>query len=84
MVLMDWWFLTWGEVQNLATVLGQQLTEPDGLSLFVCVVWQILEETYKMEFMYSGVESRQVVIIHHMRLQAKALQLIVTARTTRG
>ncbi|KAF2974928.1 hypothetical protein EK904_007020, partial [Melospiza melodia maxima] len=45
---------------------------------------QILAETYKMEFMYSGVESRQVVIIHHMRLQAKALQLIVTARTTRG
>ncbi|NWI48916.1 INT4 protein, partial [Calyptomena viridis] len=45
---------------------------------------QILEETYKMEFMYSGVESKQVVIIHHMRLQAKALQLIVTARTTRG
>ncbi|XP_038617950.1 integrator complex subunit 4 [Tachyglossus aculeatus] len=45
---------------------------------------QILEETYKMEFMYSGVESRQVVIVHHMRLQAKALQLIVTARTTTG
>lgn len=43
-----------------------------------------MEETYKMEFMYSGVESKQVVIIHHMRLQAKALQLIVTARTTRG
>lgn len=43
-----------------------------------------MEETYKMEFMYSGVENRQVVIIHHMRLQAKALQLIVTARTTRG
>uniref|UniRef100_A0A8C8ZRR3 Integrator complex subunit 4 n=1 Tax=Prolemur simus TaxID=1328070 RepID=A0A8C8ZRR3_PROSS len=45
---------------------------------------QIMEETYKMEFMYSGVENKQVVIIHHMRLQAKALQLIVTARTTRG
>ncbi|KAF6333235.1 integrator complex subunit 4 [Rhinolophus ferrumequinum] len=45
---------------------------------------QILEETYKMEFMYSGVENKQVVIIHHMRLQAKALQLIVTARTARG
>uniref|UniRef100_A0A8C5KY53 Integrator complex subunit 4 n=1 Tax=Jaculus jaculus TaxID=51337 RepID=A0A8C5KY53_JACJA len=45
---------------------------------------QIMEETYKMEFMYSGVESKQVVTIHHMRLQAKALQLIVTARTTRG
>ncbi|XP_073191529.1 integrator complex subunit 4 isoform X4 [Lepidochelys kempii] len=45
---------------------------------------KIMEETYKMEFMYSGVENRQVVIIHHMRLQAKALQLIVTARTTRG
>uniref|UniRef100_A0A2K6FWC8 Integrator complex subunit 4 n=2 Tax=Lemuriformes TaxID=376915 RepID=A0A2K6FWC8_PROCO len=44
----------------------------------------IMEETYKMEFMYSGVENKQVVIIHHMRLQAKALQLIVTARTTRG
>ncbi|XP_053313893.1 integrator complex subunit 4 isoform X2 [Spea bombifrons] len=47
-------------------------------------VKQILEETYKMEFMYSGLESRQVAIIHHMRLQAKALQLLVTARTTRG
>ncbi|CAI5773500.1 integrator complex subunit 4 isoform X1 [Podarcis lilfordi] len=45
---------------------------------------QIMEETYKMEFMYSGVEHKQVVIIHHMRLQAKALQLIVTVRTTRG
>ncbi|XP_053781266.1 integrator complex subunit 4 isoform X1 [Desmodus rotundus] len=45
---------------------------------------QIMEETYKMEFMYSGVEDKQVVIIHHMRLQAKALQLVVTARTTRG
>lgn len=45
---------------------------------------QIMEETYKMEFMYSGVENKQVVIIQHMRLQAKALQLIVTARTTRG
>lgn len=45
---------------------------------------QIMEETYKMEFMYSGVENKQVVIIHHMRLQAKALQLIVTARTARG
>ncbi|ETE60872.1 Integrator complex subunit 4, partial [Ophiophagus hannah] len=45
---------------------------------------QIMEETYKMEFMYSNVEHRQVVIIHHMRLQAKALQLIVTVRTTRG
>ncbi|KAJ6664837.1 hypothetical protein lerEdw1_005809 [Lerista edwardsae] len=45
---------------------------------------QIMEETYTMEFMYNGVEHRQVVIIHHMRLQARALQLIVTARTTRG
>nr|XP_033803731.1 integrator complex subunit 4 isoform X2 [Geotrypetes seraphini] len=45
---------------------------------------QILEETYKMEFMYSGLETRQVSIIHHMRLQAKALEFIVTARTTRS
>ncbi|XP_067841723.1 integrator complex subunit 4 [Heptranchias perlo] len=45
---------------------------------------QILEHTYKLEFLYSGLESRHVAIIHHMRLQAKALQLILTARTTRG
>ncbi|XP_013888020.1 integrator complex subunit 4 [Austrofundulus limnaeus] len=42
---------------------------------------QILEETYKLEFLYSGLESRQVATIHHVRLQAKALQLILTART---
>ncbi|KAM7412522.1 hypothetical protein PAMA_020073 [Pampus argenteus] len=45
---------------------------------------QILEETYKLEFMYSGLESRQVAMIHHVRLQAKALQLILTARTRQG
>ncbi|XP_072333545.1 integrator complex subunit 4 isoform X2 [Scyliorhinus torazame] len=45
---------------------------------------KILEHTYKLEFLYSGLESRHVAIIHHMRLQAKALQLILTARTTRG
>ncbi|XP_041436967.1 integrator complex subunit 4 isoform X1 [Xenopus laevis] len=53
-------------------------------SLTTNAVKQILEETYKMEFMYSGLETRQVAIIHHMRLQAKALQLLVTARTTKG
>ncbi|XP_028275121.1 integrator complex subunit 4 [Parambassis ranga] len=45
---------------------------------------QILEETYKLEFLYSGLESRQVATIHHIRLQAKALQLILTARTRQG
>ncbi|XP_038144418.1 integrator complex subunit 4 [Cyprinodon tularosa] len=45
---------------------------------------QILEETYKLEFLYSGLESRQVATIHHVRLQAKALQLILTARTRPG
>ncbi|KAM3875012.1 integrator complex subunit 4 [Diretmus argenteus] len=45
---------------------------------------QILEETYKLEFLYSGLESRQVATIHHVRLQAKALTLILTARTRRG
>nr|XP_015197048.1 PREDICTED: integrator complex subunit 4 [Lepisosteus oculatus] len=45
---------------------------------------QILEETYKLEFLYSGLENRQVAIIHHVRLQAKALQLVLTARTRRG
>uniref|UniRef100_A0A803W5T5 Integrator complex subunit 4 n=1 Tax=Ficedula albicollis TaxID=59894 RepID=A0A803W5T5_FICAL len=71
--------------------LGELQSELAGMADFTATYLQcqlllikILEETYKMEFMYSGVESRQVVIIHHMRLQAKALQLIVTARTTRG
>uniref|UniRef100_A0A4W4HIQ0 Integrator complex subunit 4 n=1 Tax=Electrophorus electricus TaxID=8005 RepID=A0A4W4HIQ0_ELEEL len=45
---------------------------------------QILEETYKLEFLYSGLESRQVATIHNVRLQAKALQLILIARTKRG
>ncbi|XP_024133357.1 integrator complex subunit 4 isoform X1 [Oryzias melastigma] len=45
---------------------------------------QIVEETYKLEFLYSGLESRQVATIHHVRLQAKALQLILTARTRQG
>ncbi|KAM6945965.1 LOW QUALITY PROTEIN: integrator complex subunit 4 [Aplochiton taeniatus] len=45
---------------------------------------QILEETYKLEFLYSGLENRQVAMIHHVRLQAKALQLVLTARTKRG
>uniref|UniRef100_A0A8D1NB18 Integrator complex subunit 4 n=1 Tax=Sus scrofa TaxID=9823 RepID=A0A8D1NB18_PIG len=60
------------------------LTSVFCLDLASAAAKQIMEETYKMEFMYSGVESKQVVIIHHMRLQAKALQLIVIARTTRG
>ncbi|KAL2096483.1 hypothetical protein ACEWY4_008631 [Coilia grayii] len=47
-------------------------------------VKQILEETYKLEFLYSGLEMRQVATIHHVRLQAKALQLVLTARTKRG
>lgn len=46
--------------------------------------FQIVEETYKLEFLYSGLESRQVATIHHVRLQAKALQLILTARTRQG
>ncbi|XP_029026677.1 integrator complex subunit 4 isoform X1 [Betta splendens] len=45
---------------------------------------QILEETYKLEFLYSGLESRQVATIHLVRLQAKALQLTLTARTRQG
>lgn len=45
---------------------------------------QILEETYKLEFLYSGLESRQVATVHHVRLQAKALQLVLTARTRQG
>ncbi|XP_060779458.1 integrator complex subunit 4 [Neoarius graeffei] len=45
---------------------------------------QILEETYKLEFLYSGLETRQVATIHNVRLQAKALQLVLTARTKQG
>ncbi|KPP62658.1 Integrator complex subunit 4-like, partial [Scleropages formosus] len=45
---------------------------------------QVLEETYKLEFLYSGLESRQIASIHHVRLQAKALQLVLLARTRRG
>lgn len=45
---------------------------------------QILEETYKLEFLYGGLETRQVATIHHVRLQAKALQLVLNARTKRG
>ncbi|XP_053728703.1 integrator complex subunit 4 isoform X1 [Synchiropus splendidus] len=45
---------------------------------------QILEETYKLEFMYGGLENRQLATIHHMRLQAKALQLVLNARSRQG
>uniref|UniRef100_A0A4W6FI11 Integrator complex subunit 4 n=1 Tax=Lates calcarifer TaxID=8187 RepID=A0A4W6FI11_LATCA len=45
---------------------------------------QILEETYKLEFLYSGLENRHVATIHHVRLQAKALQLVLSARTRQG
>ncbi|KAJ7320000.1 hypothetical protein JRQ81_019511 [Phrynocephalus forsythii] len=66
--------------EKLWNVAAPLMEEQSLLFFFV----QIMEETYKMEFMYSGVEHKQVVVIHHMRLQAKALQLIVTVRTTRG
>lgn len=45
---------------------------------------QILEETYKLEFLYGGLKSRHIATIHHVRLQAKALQLILTARSRPG
>uniref|UniRef100_A0A672RS01 Integrator complex subunit 4 n=1 Tax=Sinocyclocheilus grahami TaxID=75366 RepID=A0A672RS01_SINGR len=45
---------------------------------------QILDETYKLEFLYSGLETQQIAAIHNVRLQAKALQLILTARSKRG
>lgn len=51
----------------------------------VCLcVTQILEETYKLEFLYGGLKSRHIATIHHVRLQAKALQLILTARSRPG
>ncbi|XP_068173263.1 integrator complex subunit 4 [Antennarius striatus] len=45
---------------------------------------QILEESYKLEFLYSGLDSRQVATVHHVRLQAKALQLALLARSRLG
>ncbi|XP_052438090.1 integrator complex subunit 4 isoform X1 [Carassius gibelio] len=45
---------------------------------------QILDETYKLEFLYSGLETQQIATIHNVRLQAKALQLILTARSKQG
>uniref|UniRef100_A0A8C1GK89 Integrator complex subunit 4 n=1 Tax=Cyprinus carpio TaxID=7962 RepID=A0A8C1GK89_CYPCA len=45
---------------------------------------QILDETYKLEFLYSGLETQQIATIHNIRLQAKALQLILTARSKPG
>uniref|UniRef100_A0A8C1BPQ3 Integrator complex subunit 4 n=1 Tax=Cyprinus carpio carpio TaxID=630221 RepID=A0A8C1BPQ3_CYPCA len=45
---------------------------------------QILDETYKLEFLYSGLETQQIATIHNVRLQAKALQLILTARSKPG
>nr|XP_061811956.1 integrator complex subunit 4-like [Nerophis lumbriciformis] len=45
---------------------------------------QVLEESYKLEFMYSGLQSRQLAVIHHVRLQARALTLVLTARAARG
>uniref|UniRef100_A0AAQ5Z767 Integrator complex subunit 4 n=1 Tax=Amphiprion ocellaris TaxID=80972 RepID=A0AAQ5Z767_AMPOC len=47
-------------------------------------VTAVLDESYKLEFLYSGLENRQVATIHHVRLQAKALQLILAARTRHG
>lgn len=45
---------------------------------------QILEETYKLEFLYSGLDHRQVAAVRHVRLQAKALQLVMAARFQQG
>lgn len=45
---------------------------------------QIMEENHEMEFLYNGVEDKQLMIIYLMRQQAKALQFIVTAWTTWG
>ncbi|XP_077398217.1 integrator complex subunit 4 isoform X2 [Festucalex cinctus] len=50
----------------------------------VAAAQQVLEESYKLEFMYSGLESRQIAVIHHVRLQAKALLLVLSARATNG
>ncbi|XP_072316245.1 integrator complex subunit 4 isoform X2 [Eucyclogobius newberryi] len=42
---------------------------------------QMVEETFRLEFLYSGLESRQMAALHHVRLQARALQLLLSART---
>ncbi|XP_068615644.1 integrator complex subunit 4 [Brachionichthys hirsutus] len=45
---------------------------------------QILEESYQLEFLYSGLDRRQLATVHHVRLQAKALQLVLLARSRQG
>ncbi|TRZ02147.1 hypothetical protein DNTS_014240 [Danionella cerebrum] len=45
---------------------------------------QILDETYKLEFLYSGLETQHIATIHNVRMQAKALELILSARSQRG
>uniref|UniRef100_A0AAV2J526 Integrator complex subunit 4 n=2 Tax=Percomorphaceae TaxID=1489872 RepID=A0AAV2J526_KNICA len=45
---------------------------------------QMVEETFRLEFLYSGLESRQMAALHHVRLQARALQLLLSARTRQG
>ncbi|KAM9317897.1 integrator complex subunit 4 [Pholidichthys leucotaenia] len=45
---------------------------------------QILEQSYKLEFLYGGLESSQVAVIHHVRLQAKALLLLLGCRYGNG
>uniref|UniRef100_A0A3B4AGE7 Integrator complex subunit 4 n=1 Tax=Periophthalmus magnuspinnatus TaxID=409849 RepID=A0A3B4AGE7_9GOBI len=42
---------------------------------------QMVAETFRLEFLYSRLESRQMAALHHVRLQARALQLLLSART---
>ncbi|XP_064880588.1 integrator complex subunit 4-like isoform X1 [Oncorhynchus nerka] len=71
--------------------LGELQTELAGAADFFAtylrcqlLLTKMLEETYKRVFLYNGLENRQVATIHHVRLQAKALQRVLTARTRRG
>uniref|UniRef100_A0A672GXB3 Integrator complex subunit 4 n=1 Tax=Salarias fasciatus TaxID=181472 RepID=A0A672GXB3_SALFA len=45
---------------------------------------QILQDSYQLEFLFSGLDRGQLASVHHVRLQARALQLILSARRRQG
>ncbi|CAF94968.1 unnamed protein product, partial [Tetraodon nigroviridis] len=67
-----------------ATAVPWLWAGPPPVCVCVCVCVQILEETYKLEFLYSGLKQRHVASVHHVRLQARALQLVMRARSRPG
>ncbi|CAN0081246.1 integrator complex subunit 4 isoform X2 [Lampetra fluviatilis] len=45
---------------------------------------QIVEHTYRLEFLFGGLEPLQVAMVRQTRLEAQALELVLQARTNQG